>query len=242
MDTARSTTCPRHFLISFRKKYHAAKAFARAQYELDGKPVDEEFYGFMGELVSIPSRDPRMPGGEYHRTMSLVHSFGASNGKLESMRPLLGFIATSMQLNPGWLERRAQINKMQMDYYNRQMAAGYASIEAARRMSAETTARNDQFLQHIDAGLAAQNAQRSAPSSYSSSADGEFSKRADSFDQNLHGTEHMQDQYGAVSDQYNNYNYHWTDGFGNYAHSNDPNYDPNRYLNGNYQQMTPTNP
>ena len=33
---------------------------------------------------------------------------------------------------------------------------------------------------------------------------------------------------------------HWTDGFGRYVHTDDPNFDPNKYLNGNYQQMTPT--
>lgn len=49
----------------------------------------------------------------------------------------------------------------------------------------------------------------------------------------------MQDQNGAVSDQYTDYNYQWTDGYGRYVHSNDLNFDPNRYLNGSYEQMTP---
>jgi len=49
----------------------------------------------------------------------------------------------------------------------------------------------------------------------------------------------MQDQYGAVTDQYTDYNYHWTDGFGRFVHTDDPNFDPNRYLKGAYEQMTP---
>jgi hypothetical protein len=64
-------------------------------------------------------------------------------------------------------------------------------------------------------------------------------KTADDFDQNIRGTEHMVDQYGQVSDQENAYNYHWTDGFGTYVHTNDPNFDPNRYLNGSFEQMQP---
>jgi GH24 family phage-related lysozyme (muramidase) len=40
----------------------------------------------------------------------------------------------------------------------------------------------------------------------------------------------MQDQNGVVSDQYTDYNYHWTDGSGNFVHTNDQTLDPNRYL------------
>ncbi len=48
----------------------------------------------------------------------------------------------------------------------------------------------------------------------------------------------MQDQNGVVSDHYTDYNYQWTDGSGNFVHTNDQTIDPNKYLNGNYQQMT----
>ena len=50
----------------------------------------------------------------------------------------------------------------------------------------------------------------------------------------------VEDSYGQVSEQPSQYNYHWADGFGNFAHSNDPDYDPNRYTTGAaYQRMTP---
>ena len=49
----------------------------------------------------------------------------------------------------------------------------------------------------------------------------------------------MQDQYGQVTDQYNNYNYHWADGTGQFVHTNDPDYNPNRDLPGNFEKMTP---
>ena len=44
---------------------------------------------------------------------------------------------------------------------------------------------------------------------------------------------------GVVSDQYTDYDYHWTDGSGRFVHTDDPNLDPNKYLNGNYEQMAP---
>jgi hypothetical protein len=214
----------------------------RVTYELNGSPVDEEFYGFMTALETIPapSRNARLSMIEYHRRMFLAHSMGAKSGKLEGVRLLLGFVATSIEPNPAWQQRLADVYKMQHDYYQRVQAANYAGIQAAGERSRALTAQSDQFLHQIDANLAAQNnARNAAASSFSGTANDDFYKRADAFDQNIRGTEHMQDQNGVVSDQYTDYNYHWTDGFGRFVHTDDPNLDPNRYLNGNYQQMTP---
>ena len=208
----------------------------RVQYELDGSLVDEEFYGYMPAGDAIPSNNGPLRLTEYHRALVMAHSMGAKSGKLESMRPLLGFIATSFEFNPVWLSRVGEIQKMQIDYYNRSMAKNYADIVAAGALSRAISAQNDDFIRKMDANRAQQNA---AHSSFNSSSNHEFDKRTDSFDQYIRGTEHMQDQNGAVSDQYTNYNYHWADGSGNFVHTNDPNHDPNKYLNGNYQQMTP---
>jgi hypothetical protein len=208
----------------------------RVQYELDGSPVDEEFYGFMTRVEIVPSPNGRIM--EYHRVLLMVHSMGAKSGKLESARPLLGFITTSIETNPGWQKRFAEVKRMQGDYYKRGMASNYAGIQAAGERSRALTAQSDQFLRQIDANLAQSRAQQKAQS-FSSSSNEDFYKRADDFDQNIRGTEHMQDQYGAVSDQYTDYNYHWTDGFGRFVHTDDPNFDPNKYLTGDYQQMTP---
>jgi len=207
----------------------------RVQYELNGTPVDEEFYAFMPKADVIPSG--RMV--EYHQPLLLAHSMGAKAGKLESVRPLLGFMATSIEPNPAWQQRFGQIKKMQGEYYQRVMAANYAEIRNAGEMSRANAARSDQFLRHIDASLAVSRAQQAPPQGFSPSSNDDFYKRADAFDQNIRGTEHLQDQYGQVTDQYTDYNYHWTDGFGRYVHTDDPNLDPNKYLNGNYQLMTP---
>jgi hypothetical protein len=231
---------PQAFPHAFDKAPQGEGICMRVHYELDGSPVDEEFYGFMTTLQTIPSSNPRFQITEYLRMLLMAHSIGAKSGKLESVRPLLGFVATSLENNPGWQKRFGEIKKMQGDYYARVMKANYAGIRAAGERSRQLTAQSDQFLRGIDANLAQSRAQRSTPpESFSSSSNEEFYKRADDFDQNLRGTEHMQDQYGQVSDQYNDYNYHWTDGFGRFVHTDDPNYDPNKYLIGDYQQMTP---
>lgn len=214
----------------------------RVHYEFDGAPVDEEFYGFMTATDVIPSSNPRFHITEYHRRLLMVHSMGAKSGELEAARPLLGFIATSVEPNPAWQKRVGEVQKMQSDYYQRVMAQNYAGIKAAGQRSQMLTAQSEQFRRQVDASLAQSRAQSAAASSFTGSSNDDFYKRADDFDQNMRGTEHMQDQYGQVTDQYNDYNYHWTDGFGRFVHTDDPNFDPNKYLNGDYQQMTPVHP
>jgi hypothetical protein len=210
----------------------------RVQYELDGSPVDEEFYGFMPPMEVVPY--PPNGSTEYHSYLWLVHSLGAKAGKLESVRPLLGFIATSTELNPAWEQRYNQIHQAGLDREIRNIAQERANIEQAGRWGDEIHARNEAFLKGVDAHLAQSRAQESARRSSDSAASNEESNRgSDDFTQYLRGTEHMQDQNGVVSDQYTDYNYHWTDGSGNFVHTNDQSLDPNRYLNGNYQQMTP---
>jgi len=210
----------------------------RVSYQLNGTAMDEEFYGFMTPVEPVATPGSRIM--EYRRRLILAHSMGARSGKLESVRPILGFVATSVEPNPAWQQRFAEVKKMQIAYYDRIQAYNRAEVQAAAAKSKALTAQSNQFMAQIDANLAAQNrAQSASSSSFSSSSTEDFYKRADDFDENMRGTEHMKDQYGQVSDQYNDYNYHWTDGYGNYVHANDPNFDPNRYLNGNYQQMTP---
>jgi hypothetical protein len=193
----------------------------------------------------MPPKDaiPAPPAAiECHSYLYIAHSIGAKSGKLDSLRPLLGTIATSYEVIPGWQQEFNRIHQMISDKASQQLAQGWANIELAKQISAQAHASNEAFLQRIDASLAQGQAQRNAARSASNAGSGEEVNRGnDGFDQYVRGTEHMEDQYGAVSDQYTDYNYHWTDGFGRYAHSNDHNYDPNKDLNGNYQQMTPQN-
>ena len=210
----------------------------RVQYKLDGVPVDEEFYAFMSDLMTLSSSGAAGLIHEYHRTMYLVHSMGAKGGKLESLRPLLGFMATSIQPNPAWQTRLADIQKMQNDSNQRNLAATYAGIRAAVARSHAISAQNDQFIRNIEASRSAQKQTQAAPGTRTQ-ANEDIETQNDGFTQYQRGTEHMQDQNGVVSDLPNNYNYHWADGFGQFVHTNDANLDPNHYLTGNYQKMSP---
>ncbi|MFA6012336.1 MAG: hypothetical protein WC799_20270 [Desulfobacteraceae bacterium] len=229
---------PKAFPHIFPKKAPKGKGICvRVQYEVAGSLVDEEFYGFMPPTDAIPSPPSAM---EYHSYLYLTHSIGAKSGKLEPARPLLGFIATSFEVNPAWQQRFNQIHDAQLKRAAQNLAQSWASIERAKQMSKIAHESNEAFLQRAEASRAQGRArQNEARASYSVGSDTEFDKRSDNFDQYVRGTEHMVDQNGVVSDQYSDYNYHWTDGFGRYAHTDDQNIDPNNYLNGNYQQMKP---
>jgi hypothetical protein len=203
----------------------------RVQYELGGSLVDEEFYGFMPAIEVVPY--PPNGSTEYHSYLWLVHSLGAKAGKLESVRSLLGFIATSLEANPAWEQRYSQIHQTLLNREQQKTAQIFADVERARQMGDQIHANNEAFLRRSEANRVQSRARENAARSSSNT------NSNDDFDQYLRGTERMRDQNGIVSDHYTDYNYHWADGFGNFVHTNDQTIDPNKYLNGNYQQMEP---
>jgi hypothetical protein len=205
----------------------------RIRYQSGSDTVDEEFYGFMSSVVTIPYTGPQGTTYEYHRELALVHSVGAKNNRLESMRPVLGLIASSFQQDKIWSQRYQVIFKQMVDAYQQSLAAGYARIEAAGRMSRAISANNDAMIRAMDQ-------QRAQSNAASARRDDRAYKAIDNYDQYIRGTEKVEDAYGQVSEQPNQYNYHWADGFGSFVHTNDPDYDPNRYISGSpYQRTTP---
>jgi hypothetical protein len=213
----------------------------RVRYELEGQPVDEEFYGLLNAPVQYSYTGPKGTWYEYHRLLMLVHSFGARNGKLEALRPVLGSIARTIQTNQAWLKRVQEIRKQMGDEFNRELKRGYDQIRAAGEMSKILTANSNRFLQQIDAQRAASNAasQRTSGGGDDPNGSGSFAARADDFDQYVRDTEHVVDAWGQVSDQSDMYNYHWTDGWGNWVHTNDANYDPNNTATHPFEKATP---
>ena len=205
----------------------------RVRYESGGETVDEEFFGLLTPKVTIPYHGPQGTTYEYHRTLALVHSIGAKGGKLESVRPLLGYMARSFQVDKVWEKQRDAVIQQLLDAYNRNLAAGYAQIEAAGRLSRSISANNDAMIRAMDESRAEQRAASAARASSPSD------KAAEDFDQYIRGTEKVEDSSGNVSEQSSLYSYHWTDGFGNYVHSNDSSFDPNSQSNVPYEKLTP---
>jgi hypothetical protein len=205
----------------------------RVRYESGGQPVDEEFFALMTPKLTIPYHGPQGTTYEYHRALALVHSIGAKGGKLESVRPLLGYMARSYDVDKIWAKQRDAVIKQLLDAYDRNLAAGYAQIEAAGRLSRSISANNDAMIQAMDEQRAAANATRTSSPSESAY------QGAEDFDQYIRGTEKVEDSSGNVSEQSSLYSYHWTDGYGNYVHSNDSSFDPNNHSNVPYEKLKP---
>jgi hypothetical protein len=211
---------------------------ARISYTVGGHVVDEEFFCLLAKDQPIASHSPVGTGYEHHRVLAYVHSLGARDGKLESLHPLLGFIASSLKDNPAWQDNLSRIQREIGARFNKQIARNYQQIAAAGARSRQISAQSDAFLARVDAERVASN-QASASQRAAASQSGSFDKANDDFDQYIRGTEKMEDPYWGTSERSYNNQYHWTDGFGNYQDTNDATFDPNQHSNGNWQRMQP---
>lgn len=203
----------------------------KVTYNLDGKPVEEEFYTVF-DLLQIPYDGPRGRTYQINWGLEALHSFRAPAGTLDNRRPVFAAIAKSFRPNPAWQKRQAAINTYLADQFNRQLKADYDGIAAAGRLSRQLSANSDAFLAAIDRQLQSQSS-----SSTGSGDAGEARSSADNFDDYIRGVDTVDDPYYGTSQQSSNQQFHWTDGYGSYRNTNDASYDPNHSENGSWQLM-----
>jgi len=204
---------------------------ARVRYTVNGRTIDEEFFALLTNVNRIPYHGPQGTTYESHRILTYVFSMGAADGKLDGLHAILGFVVSSFRPDPNWERYSQQVYQELSRRFNQYIAQGYAQIAAAGRLSRAISANNDAMIATMDAQRQAANA-RSAQQRASSSAN-------DGFDQYIRGTERMEDPYWGTSEQSYSNQYHWTDGFGNYQHSNDSTFNPNIGSTQNWERMKP---
>lgn len=234
-------------VVGFRPVVRLAEAFGapsspgeaismRIRYIAGGETVDEDIYGMLGSGNRIPYQGPQGTWYESHRPLVFVHAMGATNGGLESMYPLLGFIATSLKVDPAWEAHRQRVMQQLSAEFDQLIARGYAQIQAAAQLSRTISANNDAMLASMQAQRQAQ-AQRDAAGRESASS----RSASEDFSLYIRGTERMKDPYWGESEQSYHQRYHWTDGSGNYRSSNDSNFNPNIGAGGGqtWQRMEP---
>ena len=198
----------------------------RVTYELNGKPVEEEFYAVY-YLENIPAgRDSQINWG-----LGTLHSFRAPLGSLDRRREVFCAIAKSFRGDPQWNQRALAIKQRLIAMWQVNFKANMDSIAAAGRLSKQMAANSDAFLASVDRGLvAARN-----PSGATSAP--EHRTGADKQDDYIRGVDTVEDPVYGTSQHSLTEQYHWTDGYSNYRNSNDPNYDPNKHENGDWQLM-----
>lgn len=209
----------------------------RLRYAAGGRVAEDDMYAMLGAVSRVPYTGPQGTWYESHRFLILAHSIGATDGRLDSMYPLLGFIATSLRIDPAWEAHRAHVMRVLSAEFDRMIAQGYQRIQAAGQLSRSISANNDAILANMQAQRQAQ-AQRDAARRMASGPSGGPN---DEFSQYIRGTQRMQDPYWGESEQSNQQRYHWTDGFGNYRSSNDATFNPNIGAGGGptWQRMDP---
>lgn len=209
----------------------------RLRYRDGGRDVEEEVYGMLVRPNRIPYTGPQGTWYETHRPLLFVHAIGAKGVSLDSVRPLLGFIAGSLDIDPAWEAHRAKVAADLAERFQAYIAAGYAQIQAAAELSRSISANNDALLASMQAQRQAQSARDAARRAASASA----RSSSDDFSLYLRGTERMEDPYWGESEQSYHQRHHWTDGHGNYRSSDDPTFDPNVGAGGGvtWQRMEP---
>ena len=205
---------------------------SKSTYELNGKPVEEEFYA-VSYSVSIPYDGPQGRTWQINWGLNCLHSFRGGLGTLDKRRAVFAAIAKSFRPNPAWIQRKLAIDAYLAQEFNRQLRAGYDQIAAAAQLSRQISANNDAMVASIDRQLAA------SRNSAGNSAGSTSRNSADNFDDYIRGVDTVNDPYYGTSQHASTEQYHWTDGYGSYRNTNDATYDPNQSEVGSWRMMTP---
>jgi hypothetical protein len=206
----------------------------KVSYTLNNQPVEEAFY-------AVYYRSQGQPGGakagvvtQTNWGLRQIQSFRAPAGTLGKRMTVFAAMAKSVVPTPQWVERANAVNAKLIAAFNQKIKQGDDQLRAAQEIDRETQQNLAAFDKTVDAQIQANRAASnySAPAAQYSPWDG--------FDKNLREEDTTIDPgapYGT-SQHSSMQTYHWTNGFGDYRDSNDPNYNPNVSENGNWQLMT----
>jgi hypothetical protein len=203
-------------------------------YDLDGQPVEEAFFGVYyiskqgTDAVSLGQLS--MAKGALQQTnwgFRALQSFRAPAGTLDKRMPMFCVIAKSIYINPEWGRLSKAINDQMMADFNQKMKQGWDQLRAAQAMMEETMRQQAAFQANFDKQEEAFRNSGGVDDSYL--RDGGARSAADHWDDLIRGVDTLNDPSTGGTTQLSNLGqYHFTDGFGNYRTSDDPNYTPEK--------------
>lgn len=205
----------------------------KIEYQDNGQTIGEEIYGIKVTQV-VPYYGPMGVTNQTNWGFALILHFKGVKGSLDKENDTFWRIACSFKINPLWDKLQTQTWQQLQTQFNQYIQMGYSQIQAASQLSRSITANNDALLNAFE-----QQRQAARQSSRSSSNSPSDRSPSDAFSEYIRGVETCDDPYYGESQQDYNYNYHWTDGFGNYQHSNDPFFNPNIGSTQNWTYMEP---
>ena len=214
-------------------------------YDLDGQPVEEAFFGVYyiskqgTDAVSLGQLS--MAAGALQQTnwgFRALQSFRAPAGTLDKRMPMFCVIAKSIYINPEWGRLSKAINDKMMADFNQKMKQGWDQLRAAQAIMEQTMRQQAAFQANFDKQEEAFRNSGGVDDSYL--RDGGARSAADHWDDLIRGVDTVNDPSTGGTTQLSNLGqYHFTDGFGNYRTSDDPNYTPEKAGEvGSWQLMT----
>jgi hypothetical protein len=117
---------------------------ARVEYEVAGRPIEEEFYG-------VYSWNQQM---QLNWGFARLCCFRAERGKLDAERATFWQIAASLRPNPQWQQRHDQIAQQLLAGFMVRINETYARLERERQQSIATLAHSAQLRAARDAQVA----------------------------------------------------------------------------------------
>jgi hypothetical protein len=203
-------------------------------YNKDGKPVEEAFYA----VFYLQQGHPDGAGAAATQTnwgLARIHSFRAPAGQLEKRMTVFSAIEKSIRPDPAWQQRDAAIQTVLRQRVQQKIQQGYAQIEASKKMAADVMANEAAFDKSIDQQMAYLRTGAGGGEGGSAGSPGRSS--FDKADDVIRGVDTTDDPFWGQSQHSNLEQYHWTDGYGNYVNTNDPNYNPSQDRAGDWQLM-----
>lgn len=207
-------------------------------YDLNGQPVEEAFFGvyFLSQGANAG-----VNAGMIKQTnwgLQALQSFRAPAGTLDKRMPMFCVIAKSMYVNPKWVRLSKQINDKMLADFNQKLKEGYDQLRAAQAIVAQTMKQQAAFQANFDKQEEAFRNSGGVDDSYL--RDGGARSAADHWDDVIRGVDTLNDPSTGGTTQLSDLGqYHFTDGFGNYRTTDDPNYTPEKAGEvGSWTQMT----
>jgi hypothetical protein len=221
----------------------------KVSYDLNGQPVEEAFFGVyyisQGGNEAKTVGQMSMPANAIKQTnwgFRALQSFRAPAGTLDAHMAVFCLIAKSMVMNPQWLQLAKQVHDQLTAAFNQNLQKGYDQIRAGQaamqQMQAQENA-TDASVAKFDTSLRTTTYNDNwLRTSGSGGGSADHLSTTDRASNNMRLEDTAKDPTTGENVQLSNAgSYHFTDGFGNYRTSDDPNYTPEK--NGESGSWTP---
>jgi len=207
-------------------------------YDLNGQPVEEAFFGV---YYISQGANAGVNAGMIKQTnwgLQALQSFRAPAGTLDKRMPMFCVIAKSLYVNPEWVRLSKAITDKMLADFNQKLQQGYDQLRAAQAIMEQTMKQQAAFQANFDKQDEAMRSSGGVDDSYL--RDGGARSAADHWDDTIRGVDTVNDPSNGGTTQLSNLGqYHFTDGFGNYRTTDDPNYTPEKAGEvGTWTQMT----